>query len=863
MRPNLPKRFEPENTHFHPPVRYAVEAALVNLGLTNKYVVKAQYPSPTGPIDLVIFNVFTNKVALPIEVKRSQMDVRGGGRRQSRDYWQNLSSNRESPFYCVTNIEITEIFRFDEMRARTDAQQLSLASDYTTDLHVNSEEQIYIAMTKIFEEALLLLEGKTDFEYKNGLLQIAENVQRLKGSPKALQDFLEPVIFEYIRGHARKETVLGAKTKTWKNAQYYGSLNRLRDLLSDAGFSRNLLKGTSLPDFINADPLILSEAANAGGLGGEGQDLAELVHQAIYTQGIGGVVETDAELVALLYNAGLAVLREPLAQDLKILDPSAGSGSILAQMSNLAQFSIQPSSLVAIEKNEILMQLLELRIALSLDNQFSISNRPTLYNSELADIDRKALSDVNLVVMNPPYLSGISSKGDKEVLAGRISMLTGENSIVSLGQAALESVFLELLTDLLPSGTTISTVFPSQVLTRQSKEAGVLRRWLVEKFGLRFVIQYPADGLFANLTKQTLILVGQPGTEVNNVSHVEIEIPLRNLDGREIFKAMKDDSASSHVLKRTDFLAKDLLASSNAGWRFISQAASEAIYLINENFSNYPTLGSLEIVDIRRGTIGNGGNTKFTVFPNSASDRPSFLAHLPESWIKPVLNSTKKMPRLISLHSCSQSSILPPLEAYSTGTAENALLRDAISSYLSGVKINSGVQAKATKTVEDVLKNLRSDQKEIGSGWAVIQRASRNFGEVSFMEEPVLISSNALLLKYPDETSTRLAALWYLSIFGQLQLELHGVNQEGMRKLEISNLRQTIIPDFEKLTKDSIEDILSCFHDEPIDFQAVRIRPIDKAWAKAFGGSKEDSLLNQAKTHLESLIDERHGLGAS
>src|SRR5208283_4955634 len=117
-RPSLPSYSSPENTHFHPVLMAVLEQVINKRGLTHLKV-KRQYPSPTGPIDLVLFNEATHKVLLPIEMKRTQSSVRGGGRRQARDYWTNLGSECETLFYCVSNLELTELFRNDQHRPKT------------------------------------------------------------------------------------------------------------------------------------------------------------------------------------------------------------------------------------------------------------------------------------------------------------------------------------------------------------------------------------------------------------------------------------------------------------------------------------------------------------------------------------------------------------------------------------------------------------------------------------------------------------------------------------------------------------------------------------------------------------------------
>ncbi|WP_155722708.1 BpuSI family type II restriction endonuclease, partial [Acinetobacter venetianus] len=133
MIPRLPTYLDLENAVFHPVFEYAMKEAL-KLKKLDYVEVRKQYSSPTGPIDIVLFNSRSQKVILPIEIKRTQSNVRGGGRRQARDYWQNLGNECETAFYCVSNLELTELFRFDTTRPKTTAQQVKLENPISGDL---------------------------------------------------------------------------------------------------------------------------------------------------------------------------------------------------------------------------------------------------------------------------------------------------------------------------------------------------------------------------------------------------------------------------------------------------------------------------------------------------------------------------------------------------------------------------------------------------------------------------------------------------------------------------------------------------------------------------------------------------------
>jgi hypothetical protein len=194
-RPPLPSYSSPENTNFHPVFKFAMEAVLVARGL-NYIVVQSQYFSPTGPIDLVLFNKSTNKVILPIELKRTQSNVRGGGRRQARDYWVNLASECETPFYCVSNLELIELFRNDSCRPKTSAQRVVLKKPIVGILSSTPEDEFYDQLKICLNEILDLVTGVISFTYINGLPEFQTSLENSITNLDQWHKLFVPVCFE-------------------------------------------------------------------------------------------------------------------------------------------------------------------------------------------------------------------------------------------------------------------------------------------------------------------------------------------------------------------------------------------------------------------------------------------------------------------------------------------------------------------------------------------------------------------------------------------------------------------------------------------------------------------------------------------
>ncbi len=175
-RPPLPAITQPENTLFHPVFRYAMEAALRNCGIVGVEVTR-QYQTASGPADFVLRRQGSARVIMPFEIKRTKSSVRGQGRRQARDYQHNLGGNCETPFYCVSNLELTELFRADSARATTISQQIRLNSRQEGILGETVADDFYAGLIAVCEEIIRIVFGQIQFSYIGGMAQFQDNIQ--------------------------------------------------------------------------------------------------------------------------------------------------------------------------------------------------------------------------------------------------------------------------------------------------------------------------------------------------------------------------------------------------------------------------------------------------------------------------------------------------------------------------------------------------------------------------------------------------------------------------------------------------------------------------------------------------------------
>lgn len=921
-RPNLPKHTDPENNYFHPVFKAAAEEAIFSKGLAGQISVKAQYHSPTGPIDLVLFNNNTNRVLLPIEIKRTQSSVRGGGRRQARDYWQNLGAGCESQYYCVTNLELVELFRYDAAKPRTSAQRIELTNPINGYLGSTPKSAFYDQLKATIEEILDTVKGVVAFKYvTGGLTEFQANLEAKTSDPDGWHKLFIPVCFEYIRGAATQIAQLQAQADGWKSASIYKATpNRLIQLGNSIDFSHIFSEpGTDQNDTVAFANTVIKEAFEAGKALGKGDDIAELVNELLSTPSAPGIVETDTELAQLLAVVAKDALGRELLQNEEAFDPASGSGRLLTALPLTAFPSLGPSQVKANEKEKLFAEALSLRLGLAFGAVLSPTNAPAITISGIESIVPSYLKNVRLVVMNPPYLSGVQAAGIKGLFTNRIKAISGSDALLDIGQAALEILFLELVWHLVPDETVIATVFPSQHLTRLSDEVVALRRFLTNNLALTHIVIYPRQGLFESVIKQTVLLVGKKGNPLpgQHIKVVEVQTNVGDIDlGELLANLLAGSHQPTHGVVVREVLRSELYKSASEGWRRVLGAGVRANSFIKTHMAQSSTVRNLGD-NVRRGVLGGSGNTALTVFSKTKPQYKSVVALIPQSWLRPVLNTTESMPRLLTPDNAPETSFMPPPSAYVDGTADNATLQKIIHEYLRVNQPRAGSQAKAKKTPQTIQRNLKSNQKEFGAGWVLIQRASRTKGEICLLEVPeirlhadkqfsggryplppadeglypflpqagerpemrereaqyntlniahphILLSTNVFMVRLPTELERKLFASWMLSVFGQIQLELVSAGQEGMRKLEIEAIKHVRFPDFSVIPKNIETALLANLPNEPAhSFDAIRQRPSDQLWAEVVAPSSPTLCLAQALILFQELVDERKGFGNS
>lgn len=862
--PKLPTYSSPENSHFHPVFESVLNEIIIERKLTVKYEVLKQHHSATGPIDLVLFNKITKKVTLPIEIKRNQSSVRGIGRRQSRDYWVNLGVQCETPFYCVSNLELTELFRNDSSRPKTIAQKIIQNSPIPGILGTTAEGVFYKKLKVCLNELLDTILLKIGFKYASGLYEFQTKIQSLHSNYDAWHKFFMPTCFEYVRGAANEITNLRTTTKNWKDASFYHATpNRLSELGLKVNFEQVFKYPVpSTEDIESFNNCILQEANSSGKALSNGDDIAELVYEVLAPTSP-GIVETDFELASLLAVVAKDALGSELNKDEVVFDPGSGSGRLLSVLPLVAFPSIAPKQVYANEKEKFFSEALSMRLGLTFASVLTPTNTPKITISPIENINKEDLKKVKVVVMNPPFISGILASELKHSFAKRIKEISGNDSITNNGQIALEALFLELVLNLVQTEVVIATIFPIQHLFRLSSEVKKLREFLVKDFGLTHIVIHPMSGLFENVIKQTVILVGKKSNKAKTIKLVEVEKKVSELDLAQLLKELKigNPKLNQGVVIRSIQTA-ELLSSAKDGWKNIFGTSISADKFIYKYMKNFDVVADLK-KNLRRGTIGNCGNTKLTVFDPVVPTYPSVVKLIPNDWLRPVLNTTEGLMRLLTQANAPEMSFLPPKTAYVNGTNENKILKIIVQEYIKVLAPATGIQPRETKALATIINDLKKDQKDFGAGWVLLQRASRVKGEVSMLEsEGILLSTNVPMIKFAAKEERQLFASWLLSVFGQLQFERYSISQEGMRKMEIGSIKKIKFPVFSDIPKHIKDELINILPSEiALQFKKVLQRRTDILWANVLNHSSPNDCLNEAFEIFGNLVDERVGLG--
>jgi hypothetical protein len=862
---SLPQYWDDEVRVFHPLFEEVLNQTLTIMGLDEELEVVHHWSTKgfSGIIDFAICNKKSKKVLLPIEVKKTVLDLKSLGRRQARGYLDALGIFRGSDYYLATNLEHIELFRDTPSRVLTMAQLLNLSESYVGDLKTSDYEKFIENLQNSLRQVLEVIRGNDGSDYASnisGLLHALEtSVEDLESWHQA-QAFYA---FDYIRGALGLDDFFKTNVEEWNPADsFVKNPGAMKNLVSKIDF--NLLF-EKLPNgrFNNEEISQISAGAFEAGQSEDfAEDLAGVVNEIAYSiKGIPGVVETTPNLAELLVAQLSMVIGPEIDSKLKVFEPGCGSGNLIIALKKF-YVNLSASQIFGVEKQELFREVLSLRLGLHFKDSLRNGERPDLSIRTLESIRENECNDVGLVIMNPPFIRGIDCVKERRQIADLILKISKSESMLTGEQLGYECGYLELLLNLVPDQTVIASIFPKNALLRP--DSSELRKFLINNFGLKQIVLYRDTNLFGSVQKSTVILIGTKGSKNESVELFNYQTDLENID----FQIFKDESKRSQYIltlgSRDEIEAEVLLDSVDTGWKaLLSGVENEYEVCLNLilGCAKFSTIGKNH--KLIRGSIGNKGASEFLFNPKVSSrdsqiEKPDKWERIPNDWILPAVKNSDSVPREIT-NKLGESAIHFP-DGHRVQDTEKSIFENYLRENSKGANSRSstGSQRKLEKSSEDLLRILEVSRPVRGPV-VLIPRGQRAAAQISFScEKELMVSTNFFIAECKSRSEAIILASWLLTIFGQLQLEHTGIDQEGMRKLEKFQIENCWIPQEIKFTNGEIAELEKVLMEtDPLVFKAIARREIDAVWARKLSPEKWIDLMASTESTLQVMCNQR------
>lgn len=511
---------------------------------------------------------------------------------------------------------------------------------------------------------------------------------------------------------------------------------------------------------------------------------------------------------------------------------------------------LDASQLVAVEIEPRFAEILDLRLGLAYSDGLSPTNRPAITIGDFSDIAQTALTDVSLVLVNPPFQSRARSMSSDHVdflrFISAIAQAAEEHPAVKSarltgGQHGLEKLFLELLALRAKPGTTVAAIIPKKLLTAPGRDGDAFRAFLLDTFGLREIFTYPSTDLFSEFVVETAIIVGRipvAGECDWQIEATQLLHTVPQLRGKRIRPGV---NAVSEITSR------GALGDRLRDWRdTLMPAVGALLEEIRGVAADRP--------EPYRGTYGNLGLSGELAFRNPE--------HVAAFGAFPVpLQRSGEPPRLFSAMTTAEWTI--------AAEDATAFTEERLASLWRTIHYTPGArtpQKKRLKTEHELprILGLSRTTREIA---LLIPRAQRAVGQISiFVPTPqhprAVISTNYLILEQESVQKAKVLGSWLLSVFGQLMLEYFSKPERGLRKLESEGVRRVVLPNLSKIPAVVQRQLSELFDIE----EAIRFGPeerrtprdVDRVWAQVLFEDRAQQLLAAAYDGLEELLRDRH-----
>ena len=843
-----------EVSKFHPVCEKALLAALKKIGIESEYEVLHHEYIGSLEMDFVIQNIKTGRYLCIIEVKRTPADIHSARyQSQAMSYVMESSSNLEKPFYILTNLEYAFVFRYDSSRPRVVQQILEPGLIYIGDFSVFEEEEFTNELTNFFADLISDFLTNT-YSYQLTLEQFERHMNNIKNNAPKWKSSLVVLLYEYIRGAF---ITVGRNELPHDVRKFQNNVERICREAATVNFKDIFSFSTGRYDKrVSIESEMLSSIYSFGKQSTSGDSVASVLH-SIVSEDMKhyGEVQTDLELariVAILAKIFSGNIRE----DDFICDPAAGSGNLIT--SAIDVFNISPRQIKANDSNEKLLELLSLRIGLNFAKVVSEDNSAEISARNIIDLPSEYFDDVRVVLMNPPFVAGINCVTRKKELFKRIHEIKRKKACTEIGQMNLEGAFLETVCALCNDNTVISCVFPKTHLVARGAEGVALRKFLLDEFGLVAIFSYPEEGLFEDVVKGTCVIVGKVRVFSDVIKVVSSNGKVADIDLHMFEKAIAKEFSSvkfTHLMPGLDGLVKSkdyFHSAAGEGWRHLCREFEDADFFVKLNIKTNRKLMLLRsihknILPRKRGPSANKG----------AGD----LIQL--SMDTELYKKYSKVPTLTSIKSPKNFNCVlienGDTVCFNASKINDKQLNSIISDYLT-IPPESRQQQKKTKSKSEILAILKSDSsKAVPAMSVLLPRLLRGKGKVFINTVEAIISTNFYTLNAKDIEDAMVLASWCSTIFYQLICEISSKPQEGGRKMEGEEYKETYMPIIEKLSKHEKDSLVSEISNiEFLELNNPKVRKIDEIWSTILFGAEAKNKVIEAKRLLEFLANTRN-----
>ncbi len=841
---------------FHPVCKEAFEKALKLLNLDSVYEVQHHRHVGSIEMDLVIANKTTKRILCVIEVKRTIAAINSTRYQyQAMSYVQSLKeAERESPYYILTNLESSCLFKYDKNRPDVYEQIIEPGISVNHRFSDVSKEQFISDLVQQYKSYISIIK-QDNGQFLLSFKQFADEIQDKLDSDIEWNKAMVALLYEYIRGSFSKIDRRELRT--------IAQLSNKLDLICREGLRVNFKDIFELADLkpternVNTSKTLLHQLFELGKTYVDADELASVMHKVISEEHKHeGEVPTDTELATLMLWLVKYFTGQLTVNDI-VMDPAAGSGSLLCAAINVYD-NIQPSQLMANDINRKLLQLLSIRIGLKYATTIERSNTARITAQSIAEMASDDFEHVKVIVLNPPYLAATGARCTerKAELYKRIRQLKGTEPTTINGQMPLEGPFVELVSMLAKEGTVIAVILPNAHFTTKGEASKAIRKILLEDFGLQMIFNYPQERLFEGVAQNTSIVIGVKGAQSENIRYLYSNEVVSEIDTSTIGNVLSsefsqtglaniDSQFEGCLMTRTELYQKI-----DSGWQIGNMAKRDAQNFVQTNIasSNYLiSLSESEYKDYMRGKIGNEGCTDLLYL----SPKDPFLIDARRR-LKDHLSAGLNNAKFKNLHVGNGESLFFNVKGMS-----DRQIRKVVDLFLEAEKKKNKKQRRDKKSPKDYVSVLKNEASNVSPAYCVmLPRMIRSNGRVYISSQPTFVSTNFFVIQ-ADERRSKILASWFSTIFYQLECEAYGNNRKGLRKLEKEDYEPLHVPVTSQLTEEEIQRIISTPITEFVNLHSPQVRDIDRVWAEILFGENADALINEAVTLVPILVADR------